>query len=379
MAAGGFIKMNKVTAREIIKTLEIWAPKSFAYDWDNVGLQVGSLNKPVQNVMVTLDVVESVVDEAVEKKVDLIIAHHPLLFVKLHQINVDTPKGRIVQKLLKHDITVYAAHTNLDVAEGGVNDVMADLLDVKNRRPLIPTETEKLVKLAVFVPDSHLEAVRDAVSEAGAGFIGDYSHCTYQVSGEGTFKPQEGTNPYLGEQGRLEQVQEKRLETIVPQDKLSKVLEAMEKSHPYEEVAYDLYPLLNEGRTLGIGRVGRLDEPISLQDFADKVKERFHVPHVRVAGKMGKTVQTVAVLGGSGEKYIHKAKRSGADVYVTGDMTFHMTQDAVEMGLHVIDPGHHVEKVVCVKVQQYLEERCNKDGALNILVSEVDTEPFIIQ
>ncbi|WP_281658253.1 Nif3-like dinuclear metal center hexameric protein [Halobacillus sp. Cin3] len=371
--------MNKVTAREIIKTLETWAPKSFAYDWDNVGLQVGSLNKPVQNVMVTLDVVESVVDEAVEKKVDLIIAHHPLLFVKLHQINVDTPKGRIVQKLLKHDITVYAAHTNLDVAEGGVNDVMADLLDVKNHRPLIPTETEQLVKLAVFVPDSHLEAVRDAVSEAGAGFIGDYSHCTYQVSGEGTFKPQEGTNPFIGEQGRLEQVQEKRLETIVPQSKLSKVLQAMEKAHPYEEVAYDLYPLLNEGRSLGIGRVGRLDEPISLQDFADKVKERFDVPHVRVAGKMGKTVQTVALLGGSGEKYIHKAKSSGADVYVTGDMTFHMTQDAVEMGLHVIDPGHHVEKVVCVKVQQYLEERCNKDGALNILVSEVDTEPFTIQ
>ncbi|MYL19798.1 Nif3-like dinuclear metal center hexameric protein [Halobacillus litoralis] len=371
--------MTKVTAGQIIKTFEKWAPKSFAYDWDNVGLQVGSLNKPVENVMVTLDVVESVVDEAVEKKVDLIIAHHPLLFVKLHQINVDTPKGRVVQKLIKHDITVYAAHTNLDVAEGGVNDVMADLLEVKDRRPLIPTETEKLVKLAVFVPDSHLEVVRDAVSGAGAGFIGDYSHCTYQVSGEGTFKPQEGTNPFIGEQGRLEQVREKRLETIVPQEKLSEVLQAMANAHPYEEAAYDLYPLLNEGRTFGIGRVGQLEEPVSLKDFADKVKERFHVSHVRVAGNMEKTIKTVALLGGSGEKYIHKAKRSGADVYVTGDMTFHMTQDAVEMGLNVIDPGHHVEKVVCAKVQQYLEEHCNENGALKVLLSEVDTEPFAIQ
>ncbi|WP_226583090.1 Nif3-like dinuclear metal center hexameric protein [Halobacillus litoralis] len=370
--------MTKVTAQHIIKQFERWSPKNLAYDWDNVGLQVGTLNKPVENVMVTLDVLENVVDEAIEKQVDLIIAHHPLLFVKLNQINFDTPKGRVVRKLIKHDITVYAAHTNLDVAEGGVNDVMADILEVKNRKPLIETGKDELVKLTVFVPETHLEQVRESIGHAGAGYIGNYSHCTFQVSGEGTFKPQEGTTPYIGKQGELEQVDEKRVETIVPKSKLSAVLKAMEDSHPYEEVAYDLYPLLNEGQSLGVGRVGRLEQPIRLRDFVEKVKVGFDVPNLRVSGDLEKNIQTVALLGGSGEKYIHKAKASGADVYITGDMTFHMTQDAMEMGLAVIDPGHHVEKVVCSKVKQYLEEHCIGEGKLNIIISEVNTEPFTI-
>ncbi|MGP4061686.1 Nif3-like dinuclear metal center hexameric protein [Halobacillus sp. H74] len=363
-------------AQEIIKQFEEWSPKHLAYDWDNVGLQVGSLNKPVKNIMVTLDVLENVVDEAIEKNVDLIIAHHPLLFVKLSQINLNTPKGRIVQKLIKHDITVYAAHTNLDIAHGGVNDVMADLLGLKNRKPLIKSGEDKLVKLTVFVPEDHADAVRNAISEAGAGHIGNYSHCTYQLSGQGTFQPESGTDPFIGEQGELEVVDEKRIETIVPKSDLAGVLKAMEAAHPYEEVAYDLYPLLNEGESLGAGRVGTLPEPVQLEKFIGQIKEAYEIPSVRASGDLTKMVKTVALLGGSGEKYIHAAKRSGADVYITGDMTFHITQDAMEMGLAVIDPGHHVEKVVCPKVKDYLEEHCNQNGQLNILISESDTEPF---
>ncbi|SFJ20109.1 dinuclear metal center protein, YbgI/SA1388 family [Halobacillus dabanensis] len=369
--------MNEtMTAQEVINQFEKWAPKHFAYDWDNVGLQVGTLHKPVHTIMVTLDVLENVVDEAIEKGVDLIIAHHPLLFVKLSQINLDTPKGRVVQKLIKHDITVYAAHTNLDVAAGGVNDVMADLLGVKQTKPLIETEKDSLVKLTVFVPESHANELREAISEAGAGHIGNYSHCTYQLSGQGTFKPESGTDPYIGEQGKMEYVDEKRIETIVPKTKLPAVLKAMEDTHPYEEVAYDLYPLLNEGEQMGVGRVGKLDEPVLLSTLVERVKKEYQVPHVRVSGNLDKKVKKVALLGGSGEKYIHAAKRSGADVYVTGDMTFHMTQDAAEMGLSVIDPGHHVEKVVCPKVKQYLEDHCNGVGNLNIIISESNTEPF---
>ncbi|MYL47936.1 Nif3-like dinuclear metal center hexameric protein [Halobacillus litoralis] len=366
------------TAQDIIREFEKWSPKGLAFEWDNVGLQVGTLNKPVKNIMVTLDVLENVVDEAIEKKVDLIIAHHPLLFVKLNQINLDTPKGRIVQKLIKHDITVYAAHTNLDIATGGVNDVMAELIGVTNSRPLIETGSDSLVKLTVFVPENHADDLRNAISEAGAGHIGHYSHCTYQLSGQGTFKPEEGTNPYLGEQGKLEIVDEKRIETIVPKSRLSGVLKAMEESHPYEEVAYDVYPLLNKGEPMGAGRVGELDDPMTLRELVELIKKQYNVPHVRVSGKMDEKVKKVALLGGSGEKYIHKAKRSGADVYITGDMTFHMTQDAMEMGLSIIDPGHHVEKVVCPKVKKYLEEKCNKQGDLNIYVSEADTEPFSV-
>lgn len=370
--------MKHWTAQDVIQVFEKWSPKSLAFDWDNVGLQVGTLNKPVRNIMVTLDVLENVVDEAIEKEIDLIIAHHPLLFVKLNQINFDSPKGRIIRKLIKHDITVYAAHTNLDIAQGGVNDVMAELIGVTDGRPLIETENDALVKLTIFVPDDQADQVRNAISEAGAGHIGHYSHCTYQLSGQGTFKPEDGTDPYIGEHGKLEIVNEKRVETIVPKTRLAGVLKAMEEAHPYEEVAYDVYPLLNEGEAMGAGRVGKLKNPVLLSDLVDRVKKEYGVPSVRVSGKLDKTITTVALLGGSGEKYIHAAKRSGADVYITGDMTFHMTQDAMEMGLSVIDPGHHVEKVVCPKVKQYLEENCNEVGDLNIIISEADTEPFSI-
>ncbi|MGI8316120.1 Nif3-like dinuclear metal center hexameric protein [Halobacillus mangrovi] len=364
------------TAQEVIREFEKWSPKHLAFDWDNVGLQIGTLNKPIENVMVTLDVLENVVDEAIEKNVDLIIAHHPVLFVKLSEINFDTPKGRVIRKLIQHDITVYAAHTNLDVAKGGVNDVMAEALNLENVKPLLSSQQDDLVKLTVFVPEEHADALRNAVSNAGAGHIGNYSHCTYQLSGEGTFKPLEGTNPYIGSKGELEMVKEKRIETIVPKSKLKDVLKAMEEAHPYEEVAYDLYPLLNEGETLGAGRIGRLPEPVSLEELCRLVKEKYSVPTVRFVGENTKPVKKVALLGGSGEKFIHQAKRSGADVYITGDLTFHLAQDAKEMGLSIIDPGHHVEKIICQKVKDYLEKHCNQDSRLNIMISEANTEPF---
>lgn len=369
--------MTQMTGKDVIHQFEKWSPKHLAYDWDNVGLQVGSLNRPVKNIMVTLDVLESVVDEAIEKNIDLIIAHHPLLFVKLNQINMDTPKGKVIQKLIKHDITVYAAHTNLDVAAGGVNDVMAEAIGLKNAVPLVPHSKDELVKLVVFVPEDHAEALRASISQAGAGHIGNYSHCTYQVSGQGTFQPEEGTNPYLGEKGKLEVVDEKRIETIVPQSKITQVLAAMSESHPYEEVAYDVYPLLNEGETLGVGRVGSLDASISLGELCDHIKNHYQVPSLRYTGDPSRKVKKVALLGGSGEKYIHAAKKSGADVYITGDMTFHMAQDADEMGLSLIDPGHHVEKLIVPRVKEYLEEHCNQKKQIKIFVSESNTEPFL--
>ncbi|MCA0970058.1 Nif3-like dinuclear metal center hexameric protein [Halobacillus litoralis] len=369
--------MNKtITGVDIIRAFEEWSPKSLAYDWDNVGLQVGTLNKPVQKVMVTLDVLENVVDEAIEKGVDLIIAHHPLLFIKLKQINFDTPKGRIVKKLIQHDITVYAAHTNLDAAKGGVNDVMADLIGLTHTQPLVSSGSDNLVKLTVFVPEGNADDLRNALSEAGAGFIGNYSHCTYQLSGQGTFKPLEGTNPHIGEQDKLEVVDEKRIETIVPKSKLAAVLKSMHASHPYEEVAYDLYPLLNEGEAIGVGRVGDLESSMSLGELKEWVKEKFDVPAVRFTGDPDKKVKRVAVLGGSGEDYIHQAKRSGADVYITGDMTFHIAQDAQAMGLALIDSGHYSEKVIVPKLASFLEETCNPDNQLTIIQSASHTEPF---
>lgn len=261
-----------ILVRDVIRILEEWSPKHYAYDWDNVGLQVGSLNVQVNKVMLTLDVLENVVDEAIKKDVNLIIAHHPLLFREIKQINTDQSEGRILAKLLKHNITVYAAHTNLDAANGGVSDMLADRLEIMNRSVLIPSSTDKLI---------------------------------------------------------------------------------------------------------GIGRIGSLNKAITLKAFCENVKEKLAIQTLRVTGDLNKTIKKIAVLGGSGKDFIGVAKRMGADVYVTGDMTFHEAQDAMAMGLAVVDPGHHVEKVMIEDVKKYLEEQVEKKSInVSFLASESNTEPF---
>ncbi|WP_036818335.1 Nif3-like dinuclear metal center hexameric protein [Pontibacillus yanchengensis] len=368
---------NIATGQQIIKWFEEFSPKHLAMEKDPIGLHVGTLNKPVSKVMVTLDVLENVVDEAIDNGVELIIAHHPLLFKPLQQINPDTEKGRIVQKLMKHDISVYAAHTNLDVTKGGVNDAMCEALGLEVEDVLVETKRESLYKLAVFVPSTHENHLREALGDAGAGHIGEYSHCTFHSSGIGAFKPSENTNPYIGTQGELEKVDEVKMETIVPQSLLSKVLSAMEDAHPYEEVAYDLIPLENKGEKQGAGRVASLKNPISLKDFAEHVKTSFDVPALRVVGDLSKTIKKVAVLGGDGNKFISQAKRSGADVFITGDLYFHVAHDALGMGLNVIDPGHHVEKVMKKVVHDYLQTTFEENNIqTDVMISKANTEPF---
>src|SRR5699024_5210235 len=366
---------EKIINSDIFKLMEEWAPKHLAYDWDNIGLQVGSYSRQVKKVMVTLDVVEDVIDEAIEKGVDMIIAHHPLLFKPLKQINTDTHQGRMVRKLITHNISVYAAHTNLDSAVGGVNDLLAEPLNLQSSEVLVDSVQEGLFKIAVFVPLTHTEAVINALNKVGAGHIGDYSHCTFQTKGHGTFKPLEGTEPYIGTQDKIEKVEEVKIETIVHRSILSKAINEMIQAHPYEEVAYDIFPLENQGKIFGLGRIGELKEKVTLQSLIEHIKKIYDVPTVRVTGDLTKEVKKVAILGGSGEKYISTAKKKGADVYITGDMTFHSAQDAEYMGLSVIDPGHHIEKVMKQGTQNYLQKKLNT-AAVDIIVSEIDTEPF---
>lgn len=366
---------QELTTRDVFQVIEQLAPKTFAYDWDPVGLQVGSYNKSVSKVMVTLDVVEAVVDEAIEKNVDVIVAHHPLLFKAVQKINTNTSIGRILQKLLTNDITVYAAHTNLDIAQNGVNDVLCKIIGIKNTHVLVEKEAGQLLKLAVYVPKTHIEEVRNAISDAGVGHIGNYSHCTFQTKGQGTFKPLDGTNPYIGSVNELEKVEEVKLESIMEESKLPSALTAIRQSHPYEEPAYDVYPLRNKGEIYGLGRIGELINPTQLSDFCEQVKTTLELDCVRVTGKMDKQVKTVAVLGGSGEKFIHQAKKKGADVFITGDMTFHQAQDAQEMGLAIIDVGHYAESVMKASVQEYLATSLNVEN-VEIIVSTTNTDPF---
>lgn len=368
--------MKKVNGQQIIQLFEQFSPKSYAMEGDKIGLQVGSLNRPIDKVLIVLDVLEEVVDEAIAKGAQLIIAHHPLIFRPLKKIATDSASGRIIEKLIKNDISVYAAHTNLDVAKGGVNDMLADALQLKNVEVLYPTIQTDLKKLSVFVPEEAAEIVRAALGQAGAGAIGNYSHCTFSSSGVGTFLPNEETNPYIGQAGKLEAVKEQRIETVFPAHLEKKVLAAMFKSHPYEEVAYDVYELSNKGETLGLGRVGELEE-MTLRQFAEHVKKTLDVKGVRVVGNLEAPVKKVAVLGGDGNKYFMSAKMKGADVYVTGDMYYHVAHDAMMEGLNIVDPGHNVEKVMKKGVADQLAKMCADRGfEVSFFASELNTDPF---
>ncbi|SDN42932.1 Nif3-like dinuclear metal center hexameric protein [Alkalicoccus daliensis] len=369
--------MKQAHAQTIIQEFEQYSPKHLAVEGDKIGLQVGSLQKKISKVMITLDVLEPVVDEAVEEGVDLIIAHHPLLFRPIKKLDVDTAYGRTVEKLIKHDITVYAAHTNLDVAEGGVNDLMADALELQDTEVLVPTHEDKLFKLIVFVPVSHADKVREALGDAGAGKIGDYSHCAFTSQGRGAFRPESGADPYIGEQGKLERPEEEKIETVFYESDKQKVLKAMFKAHPYEETAYDIFESAAGGRKQGLGRIGKLNSETTLDEFAEKVKEAFQVEGLRVVGDGSRTVKKVAVLGGDGNKYTMTALHKGADVYVTGDLYFHVAHDAWMEGLMMIDPGHHVEKIMKQAVADRLREFLSKNQYdTAVMVSKVQTDPF---
>jgi dinuclear metal center YbgI/SA1388 family protein len=363
----------------MIDIVEQLAPQRLAMEGDRIGLQLGDPHKTVKKILVTLDSSSpEVIDEAVQSEVDLIIAHHALIYRKLSHIRTDTPYGNGLAKLLANNIAVYVAHTNLDIAEGGVNDALAAALGLKDVEILERMHNQRLKKLVVFVPVTHHKQVIDAMCGAGAGHIGNYSWCTFNTKGTGTFKPEEGTNPFIGEQGRLEEVEEIRVETIVPEQREHAIIQAMLQAHPYEEVAYDLYPLDIMGREYGIGRIGLLSQPMSLRAFASFVRERLQVPGVRVCGPMDREVRRVAVLGGSGQDWISTALARQADVYVTADLTYHMAQDAVTAGLCIVDPGHYgTERVMLEPLAEFLRKKCAEENlAVEVIVSRVNTDPF---
>jgi len=369
--------MKKVNGHEVIALFEKWSPKRYAMEGDPVGLHIGQLNRPVEKVLVTLDVNEDVIDEAIACGANLIIAHHPPIFRALKNIVTDTPQGRMIEKCIKNDISVYAAHTNLDVAPGGVNDMLADRLGLVETEVVEPTYSESLYKLSVFIPVSHAESMRAALGKAGAGAMGDYEACSFTSIGSGRFTPVDGANPYIGKVGKQEEVAEEKIEVMIPESKRNQVLKSMLAAHPYEEPAYDIYLLNQQSKALGLGRVGKLNKKMTLEQFADYVKTAFNVPAVRFVGDPMKEIKKVAVLGGDGNKYIYAAKRSGADVLVTGDLYYHVAHDADAIGLSVVDPGHNIEKIMIEGVASYMTKASGEARyAVSFIKSKVITEPF---
>lgn len=359
-----------VKSSDVIRKLEEIAPKKLAEKWDNVGLQIGSREKEVKKMLLALDVTQGVVDEAIDNDVDMIISHHPIFFTSIKSLDIDTYKGKIIDKIIKNDIVLYTAHTNLDSSDEGVSDALVEVLDIKPTGVLSKEYTEKLYKVVVFVPENHEDKLRSALGESGAGAIGNYSNCSFTTKGTGRFKPEEGADPYIGSIDEIEAVEEVRIEAIVSEDKLNKVVENMISAHPYEEVAYDIFKLENSSKEYGVGRVGYVQKT-TLGDLAKKVKEKLNSPDVRIYGNINEEVERVAVSGGEGTDFIQNAKRAEVDVYITGDIKHHRAQIATELGLNLIDAGHYyTEKVIKKKLAKYFEGEFNSN--IEVLISEKD-------
>ncbi|WP_222927204.1 Nif3-like dinuclear metal center hexameric protein [Thermosediminibacter litoriperuensis] len=363
----------------VINIIERLAPRKLALEWDNVGLMVGDYSAKVDRILVALTVTPGVMNYAIEHKMDMIISHHPFLFKPLKSIKRDLPSGRMIYDAVKHDIVIYSAHTNLDVASGGVNDLLAGCLDLEGVEVLEPTREEPLKKIVVFVPRGYEDAVRDAMGDAGAGHIGNYSHCTFNVAGIGTFRPLEKARPFIGEAGRLERVEEVRIETIAPESLVKKIVSAMLKAHPYEEVAYDLYPVENKGGVFGLGRIGYLKSPLTLKDLCENIKQKLGVNSLRVVGDLTKKVSKVAVCGGAGGNLVSKAAFLGADVYITGDVKYHEAEEARITGMALIDAGHYsTEKLILNFIADHLKKELSALGE-DVCVEVYDEgEPFAI-
>ncbi|CCO09120.1 Nif3-like dinuclear metal center hexameric protein [Desulforamulus hydrothermalis] len=367
------------TGKEIAALIESFAPRGLAEDWDNSGWQLGDPGAAVKTVLLALDVDQTILQEAREKQANLILCHHPLFMKGIKNIRLDEPKGALVAELLKNNIAVYAAHTNLDSAVGGVNELLAARLGLSGADVLQPARGEKYYKLAVFVPAEHTEAVQQALAGAGAGWIGNYSDCTFQVRGTGTFRPRSGSHPFIGEQGELARVEEIRLETIVPAGKVKTVLAAMLAAHPYEEVAYDLYALENRPAAGGLGRIGNLANPKSFADLVIAVKEALGLATVKVGGGMWREVRRVAVCGGAGGELWPLAAAQGADVFITGDIKYHTAQDMLAAGLNFIDAGHFAtEHVILPALQERLTEACRQQKLdVVFILTKRQSDPFM--
>jgi dinuclear metal center YbgI/SA1388 family protein len=325
-------------------------PPQQAASWDNVGLQVGDPGWPVERVLVTLDVTRAVIEEAADGPPTLVLAHHPLLFRPLTSVTPATASGATALVAAAARVAVAAAHTNLDVARdgAGTSDPVAHVLGLTDTRPLtMELRDDQRSKLVTFVPPEALDRVLDAVSAAGAGRIGEYERCAFRVAGTGTFRPLAGADPYSGQVGEVAEEDELRLEVELPRKRAGDVVRALTSAHPYDEVAYDLMPLL-DGATVGYGVIGRLPVEAPLAEVAATIRAELPAPHLRFAGDPERPVRTVAAVGGAGDGHVGDAMRAGADVYVTGDLRHHVTLDALEHGLSLIDAGHHATEVAAL-------------------------------
>lgn len=361
-----------IQLKEIITALEEEAPLSLQESYDNSGLQIGDLEMEVSGILVTLDVTEEVLSEAQRLGFNLVVSHHPVIFGGLLSITGKNAAERIVRMAIRKEIAIYSGHTNFDAVLGGVNTYMANRLGLVDQEILEPL-ARQLKKLVVFVPHAYLEQVRQALFDAGAGHIGAYDSCSFNLEGKGTFKASEGSHPFVGEPGKLHQEPETRLETIVPAPLLGKVVRALTKAHPYEEVAYDIYPLENQDPRNGMGMVGYLQDPMGEEVFLGFVKDRFGAGVIRHSALLRRPVKKVALCGGAGSFLLRRAVASGADVFLTGDVKYHQFFDA-EGKIVIMDIGHFESEQFTREL--FYDLLMKKFPKFAIRLSETETNPI---
>lgn len=357
--------------KEILTELEKLAPLPYQEDYDNAGLLVGSPNTEVTGILFTLDITEEIVEEAIRKQCNLIVAHHPIIFKGLKKLNGKNYVERTVIKAIKNDIALYATHTNLDHVTGGVNWQIAKRLGLHNIKVLAPKK-QILNKLAFFCPVENTQAVLQALFEAGAGEIGEYSNCSFRSEGLGTFLPGDNANPAIGERGELETVKEHRVEVMLPSHLQAQVLGALRRAHPYEEVAYYMSALENENQVVGAGAIGELSEPLEAADFLAHLKNNMEASVVKHTEPTGRKIRRVAVCGGAGSFLLRNAISAGADAFVTADYKYHEFFDA-EGRIMICDIGHYESEVFTKNLlHDYIS---GKFSNFALCLSEISTNP----
>ena len=358
--------------QEVIDILEKLAPLAQAEEFDNVGLLVGNSKTKVTGILVTLDTLENVVDEALAHNCNLIVSFHPIIFKGLKKITGATYVERTVLKAIRKDIAIYSMHTALDNSQKGVNAKICEVLGLGNTKILIP-QTGSIKKLTTYVPKAEAQKLKDALFEAGAGNIGNYSNCSFTVDGIGSYKGEENSNPTIGKAGQLHFEEETQVNVTFATHNEQRVLKALFQNHPYEEVAYEVFSLDNSDQNMGMGMIGELEEPISEAAFLRFLKQKMNASMVKHSPLLGKKVKKVAVLGGSGAFAIPAARHAGADVFVTSDIKYHQFYEA-EGQMVIADIGHYeTEQFTKNLLVDYLSE---KIPSFAIRLSESNTNPI---
>ncbi|MBW6484083.1 MAG: Nif3-like dinuclear metal center hexameric protein [Vicingaceae bacterium] len=358
--------------KEITTLLEKFAPLSLQENYDNAGLIVGSATDEVSGILICLDSTEEIVDEAIEKNCNLIIAHHPIIFSGLKKLNGKNYIERTIIKAIKNNIAIYAAHTNMDNAFNGVSFKMAEKLGLINCQVLLP-KNNLLKKIVTFCPIDYAESVRNALFANEAGSIGNYSACSFNTEGIGTFKGNEKTTPFVGKQGQIHYENEIKIETIIPAYQLKKAINAMLAAHPYEEVAYDVFPIENAWQTIGSGIIGELSHPVAESSFLEQIKTALKTNCIRHTPLLGKKIQKVALCGGSGSFLLPTAIQKQADIFISADFKYHQFFDA-DNQLIIADIGHYESEQFTSEL--FYEILTKKIPNFAIHLSEKNTNPI---